>query len=67
MEVLKTAGKISSQEIPVNLSGRRPGDPAVVLASAEKAGQLLDWHPQFSDLETLLKTMLSAYRSFKQK
>ena len=63
LEVLEAARRDSGVEIPVTLSNRRPGDPAVVLASAEKAERLLGWRPQFSDVETLLETMLSAYRS----
>ena len=63
LEVLEAARRVSGVEIPVTLSNRRPGDPAVVLASAEKAERLLGWRPQFSDVETLLETMLSAYRS----
>ena len=63
LEVLEAARRVSGVDIPVTLSNRRPGDPAVVLASAEKAERLLGWRPQFSDVETLLETMLSAYRS----
>ena len=63
LEILDAAKKVSGMDLPVILSDRRPGDPAVVLASAEKAEQLLEWSPAFSDVETILKTMLAAYRS----
>ena len=63
LEILDAARKVSGMDLPVILSDRRPGDPAVVLASAEKAEQLLEWSPAFSDVETILKTMLAAYRS----
>ena len=63
LEILDAAKKISGMDLPVILSDRRPGDPAVVLASAEKAERLLEWSPAFSDVETILKTMLAAYRS----
>ena len=63
LEILDAARKVSGMELPVILSDRRPGDPAVVLASAEKAERLLEWSPAFSDVETILKTMLAAYRS----
>ena len=63
LEILDAAKKVSGMDLPVILSDRRPGDPAVVLASAEKAEQLLEWRPAFSDVETILKTMLAAYRS----
>ena len=63
LEILDAAKKVSGVDLPVILSDRRPGDPAVVLASAEKAERLLEWRPAFSDVETILKTMLAAYRS----
>ena len=63
LEILDVARKVSGMDLPVILSDRRPGDPAVVLASAEKAERLLEWSPAFSDVETILKTMLAAYRS----
>ena len=63
LEILDAAKKVSGMELPVIYSDRRPGDPAVVLASAEKAERLLEWSPAFSDVETILKTMLGAYRS----
>ena len=63
LEILDAARKVSGMDLPVILSDRRPGDPAVVLASAEKAERLLKWRPAFSDVETILKTMLAAYRS----
>ena len=63
LEILDAAKKVSGMDLPVILSDRRPGDPAVVLASAEKAERLLEWSPAFSDVETILKTMLTAYRS----
>ena len=63
LEILDVAKKISGMDLPVILSDRRPGDPAVVLAAAEKAERLLEWSPAFSDVETILKTMLFAYRS----
>ena len=63
LEILDAARKVSGMDLPLILSDRRPGDPAVVLASAEKAERLLEWSPAFSDVETILKTMLAAYRS----
>ena len=63
LEILDAARKVSGMDLPVILSDRRPGDPAVVLASAEKSERLLEWSPAFSDVETILKTMLAAYRS----
>ena len=61
-QILETARRVSGVEFPVTVGPRRKGDPAVVLSSAEKAEKLLGWDPRFSSAETLLETMLVAYR-----
>jgi UDP-glucose 4-epimerase len=33
---------------------RRPGDPAILIASAAKIRRELNWRPQFPDLETIV-------------
>jgi UDP-glucose 4-epimerase len=63
MEMILRAREITGREIPFEIVARRPGDPASVLASAEKAGELLGWKAEHSDLDTLLKTTWEAYRA----
>lgn len=54
-EVVATAKKITSGEIITKISGRRAGDPAVLIADNKKAKQLLDWSPRF-DLEEIIES-----------
>ncbi len=63
LEILKAARELSGVDFPVTLGPRREGDPAVVLATAAKANQLLQWQPQHSDVQTLIQSMLHVYRS----
>ncbi|MFJ6797805.1 UDP-glucose 4-epimerase GalE [Streptomyces sp. NPDC091268] len=49
-EVIETVRKVTGHEIPEIVSPRRPGDPAVLVASAETARQKLGWTPERSDL-----------------
>ena len=42
--------------VPVQTSPRRPGDPAVLIASSEEARRVLGWSPRFEGLETILET-----------
>lgn len=35
---------------------RRPGDPAVLVASADKAKKILGWRPQLADLRTIIES-----------
>ena len=62
LEIMQIAREVSGQEFNYTLGPRRAGDPAVVLAKAELAKELLDWMPKHSDANTLLETTLRAYR-----
>ena len=61
LEVLRIAREVCAAEFKVTLGPRRVGDPAVVLAKADLAAELLGWRPKYSDAQTLLKTTLRAY------
>lgn len=54
LEVVDCARKVTNREIPVQWGPRRDGDPARLVASRNKAEQVLGWTPRQSDLETIL-------------
>lgn len=54
-EVIETAKAITGVAIPVVESGRREGDPAVLVADAAKARKELGWKPEFADLATIIR------------
>ncbi|MDC0152152.1 UDP-glucose 4-epimerase GalE [Deltaproteobacteria bacterium] len=62
LEIIQIAREVSGQEFNYTLGPRRAGDPAVVLAKAELAAELLGWKPKHSHANTLLETTLRAYR-----
>ena len=62
LEIMQIASEVSGQEFNYTLGPRRNGDPAVVLAKADLAAELLCWKPKHSDAKTLLETTLRAYR-----
>ncbi len=62
LEILRIAREVCATEFEYTLGPRRSGDPAVVLAKAELAEELLGWRPKHSDAHTLLETTLRAYR-----
>jgi UDP-glucose 4-epimerase len=53
-EVIEAARAVTGHPIPVVLADRRPGDPPVLVGSAEKAKRILGWQPQYADLESIL-------------
>ena len=55
-EVIDTASKVVGHKIEAEIGERRPGDPAVLVASSEKIKSELNWQPQYPDLETIIAT-----------
>jgi UDP-glucose 4-epimerase len=55
LEVLNTCREVTGLEIPVMYGPRRPGDPARLVANADKAEQLLGWKTRY-DLKRTIET-----------
>jgi UDP-glucose 4-epimerase len=55
-QVIESARRVTGHPIPVIEEPRRPGDPAVLIASSEKIGRELGWKPEFTSLDTILKS-----------
>jgi UDP-glucose 4-epimerase len=54
LEVIDSVRRISGREFPVEVGGRRPGDPAALVANVDRIRATLDWRPQFQDLDTIV-------------
>lgn len=55
-EVIETARKVTNHPIPAKIAERRAGDPAQLIASSEKAKNILGWKPCHNDLEEIIST-----------
>jgi len=53
-EVIDSARRVTGLAIPVAEAERRPGDPAVLVASSEKMRRELGWTPQHADLDSII-------------
>ncbi len=53
-EVVESARRVTGHPIPVEEEPRRPGDPAVLIASYEKIGKELGWEPHYSQLDDIV-------------
>ncbi|MCF7943312.1 MAG: UDP-glucose 4-epimerase GalE [Spirochaetia bacterium] len=62
LEILNEARRVSGKEIPAVYSGRRPGDPASLVASSTSARELLGWTPVNSSLESIISSTWAVYR-----
>ncbi|HVF46593.1 MAG TPA: UDP-glucose 4-epimerase GalE [Pyrinomonadaceae bacterium] len=58
-EVIDTASAVTGVLIPEKLSGRRAGDPAVLVASSQKIKRELGWEPEFQDLGLIIESAWS--------
>ncbi|MFZ4616163.1 MAG: UDP-glucose 4-epimerase GalE [Rectinemataceae bacterium] len=62
-EMLESARRITGRPIKADFVGRRPGDPARLVASSALARETLGWTARDSDVDTLVRTTWDAYRS----
>jgi len=53
-EVVESARRVTGHAIPVEMKPRRPGDPARLVASSEKAKAELGWKPSISEIDSIL-------------
>jgi len=66
LEVIRMVEKVINHPVTIELSSRREGDPAELVADAAYANDLLDWKPINSDLEKIIITAIN-WHSAKQK
>jgi UDP-glucose 4-epimerase len=55
-EVIESARRVTGHPIPAEVHPRRAGDPAVLVASSEKAITELAWEPKYTQLDDILRT-----------
>jgi UDP-glucose 4-epimerase len=53
-EVIDVVKKVSGVDFPVEIGPRRPGDPAVIVAKADRARAVLGWKPKRDNLEQIV-------------
>jgi UDP-glucose 4-epimerase len=54
LEVIESVRRVTGRPIAVEECPRRPGDPAVLVASSEKIQAELGWKPQFAELDRII-------------
>jgi UDP-glucose 4-epimerase len=55
-EVLHAVEDVTGTPVPHTMGPRRPGDPAVLYATAERIQRDLGWQPVYQDLRTIVDT-----------
>jgi UDP-glucose 4-epimerase len=66
LEVIEAAAKVTGLEVPHRIGERRPGDPAVLVASSARAEDLLGWKRQYPGIETILTDAFAWRKDFPE-
>ena len=61
-EIIKVAEEVTGLKVKVRYGERRPGDPAVLVASSEKIKKELGYRPSYGDINTIIKTAWDWHR-----
>ena len=62
-EVIAAAERVTGRAVRQKTTDRRPGDPAFLLASSQKARTELGWTPQFEELDAIVQTAWNWHRT----
>lgn len=62
LEVVETVSRVTGQRPPTERAPRRPGDPAILVASSERAVRRLGWRPKLPRLEDIVRTAWTWHR-----
>jgi len=66
-EVIQSTEKITGKTCKIHYGQRRAGDPAILVASSEKAKKVLNWESEFNNLDQIISTAWKWESSGKRK
>ena len=66
-QVVEVVKKVSGVDFPVKLSPRRAGDPASLIAGADRIRNELGWRPEHDDLEEIVTQALAWEESLRKR
>jgi UDP-glucose 4-epimerase len=67
LEVIDTVKRVSKVDFKVDFAGRRPGDPAQIVATSDRIRETLKWRPQLDDLSTIVEHALAWERKLSSR
>jgi UDP-glucose 4-epimerase len=67
LDVIETVKQVSGVDFRVDYAGKRPGDPAQIVAKSDRIRQTLGWRPQFDDLATIVAHALAWERTLPRQ
>jgi UDP-glucose 4-epimerase len=67
LEVIDVVKRVSGVDFEVRLSPRRAGDPAALIAQADRIRETLGWQPRYNQLETIVDQALAWERRIAER
>lgn len=61
MDLINSAEKVTGKKVNYKITGRRPGDPAELIADPSLAAELIGWKAIYSSPEEIFKSMIPVY------
>ncbi len=65
-EMIQAAKNVTGEDIAYEVTDRRAGDPAVLIASNQKAKDILGWSPKFTAVEDIIKSAWKFHKKFPE-
>ncbi|HET6349011.1 MAG TPA: UDP-glucose 4-epimerase GalE [Candidatus Krumholzibacteria bacterium] len=63
-EVIEATRRVTGRDVKTVAGERRPGDPPSLVASSQRAGQVLGWTATHSDLDTIIGSALAWHEKY---
>jgi UDP-glucose 4-epimerase len=65
-QVIEAVERVTGKKLAIKVGPRREGDPAVLVASSQKAKDELGWEPTRPELDTMIQDAWELYKSFNR-
>jgi UDP-glucose 4-epimerase len=67
LDVIKAVERVNGAALPVKFGPRRAGDPAAIVAGAERVRKVLGWQPRYDNLDFIVETALGWERKLARR
>ena len=56
LQIINSVEKVTGKKVDYCITNRRMGDPASIVASSEKARDILGWEPEYKDIDKIISS-----------